>query len=347
MKYLKNNPVNGHLLPTGRSLFISFLVAAAFFFTGCEKDLLNFNDFMVHSNSSSQNASVSTTGTYEAEQAVLNGAVVTTNQPGYTGTGFVDYVHATGDFIEWTVNATAAGSFLLEFRYANGGTANRPLQLQVNGTVVSASLAFSPTGSWSSWSLSSSSVANLTAGTNKIRLTTIGSNGPNIDHLVVEAAVSQSGTLEAEQALLNGAVVNTNQTGYTGTGFADYVHASGDFIEWTVNATTAGSFLLQFRYANGGTANRSLQLQVNGKVMATSLAFSPTGGWASWSVSSTTVDLMAGANKVRLTTIGSNGPNIDNLNFSIGSTKHLLYLVDNGFNKLLFLNQKDPSKSWT
>src|SRR5205085_140799 len=55
----------------------------------------------------------------------------------------------------------------------------------------------------------------------------------------------------------------------------------------------------------------------------------------------------AGANKIRLTAIGSNGPNVDNLNYSSGSIKHILYMVDNGFNKLLFLNQKDMSKSWT
>jgi hypothetical protein len=72
------------------------------------------------------NASARTTATYEAEQAVLNGAIVATNQTGYTGTGFADYQNATGDYIEWTVNAAAAGSFSLQFRYANGGSTNRP-----------------------------------------------------------------------------------------------------------------------------------------------------------------------------------------------------------------------------
>ncbi len=33
--------------------------------------------------------------TYEAEQAVLSGAVVASNQPGYTGSGFADYVNAS------------------------------------------------------------------------------------------------------------------------------------------------------------------------------------------------------------------------------------------------------------
>jgi hypothetical protein len=131
---------------------------------------------------------------------------------------------------------------------------------------------------------------------------------------------SSSTTLEAEQALLNGAVVASAQTGYTGTGYADYINASGDFIEWTVNATTEGSFSLKFRYANGGTTNRALQLKINGTVINSSLAFNPTGGWTTWVISSATANLIAGTNKIRLTTIGSNGPNVDNLNFSAVSS---------------------------
>jgi hypothetical protein len=55
-----------------------------------------------------------------------------------------------------------------------------------------------------------------------------------------------SGTLEAEKAVLNGAVVAYNQSGYTGSGFVDYKNASGDFIEWTVNASTTNSFYYNF-----------------------------------------------------------------------------------------------------
>ncbi|MEP6595153.1 MAG: choice-of-anchor D domain-containing protein [Ginsengibacter sp.] len=140
----------------------------------------------------------------------------------------------------------------------------------------------------------------------------------------VKPATSQSGTLEAEQALLSGAVVGSTQTGYTGSGYADYVNASGDYIEWTVNATTAGSFSLKFRYANGGTTNRPLQLKVNGTVVNASLAFNPSGSWATWAVSSATANLIAGANKIRLTTTGSNGGNVDNLAFSSNSSSQSL-----------------------
>ncbi|MEP6594969.1 MAG: carbohydrate-binding protein [Ginsengibacter sp.] len=123
-----------------------------------------------------------TSGIMEAEAAVLNKAVVATNQPGFTGTGFVDYLNNTGDFIEWTLNKTSPGSVSLNFRYANGSLVNRPLKLEVNGIVVTANLAFPPTGGWTKWSIATDTV-NLVTGANKIKLTAVGSSGANIDHL--------------------------------------------------------------------------------------------------------------------------------------------------------------------
>ncbi len=111
--------------------------------------------------------------TLEAELAVLNKAVVASNQPGFTGTGFVDYINITGDFIEWTLNKTNAGSVSLNFRYANGSSVNRPLKLEANGVVIAANLAFPSTGGWAKWS-TTTFTANLISGTNKIKLTAIG-----------------------------------------------------------------------------------------------------------------------------------------------------------------------------
>ena len=202
--------------------------------------------------------------------------------------------------------------------------------------MVNASLAFSPTGSWTTW-LVSSATANLLTGNNKIRLTTIGSNGPNVDNLV---ATAEMGALEAEEAVLNGAVIASSQAGYTGSGYADYVNSSGDFIEWTVNDVNAGSFLLKFRYANGGSANRPLQLQVNGVIVDGSLDFSPTGAWTNWLVSSTTVNLLTGTNMIKLTTTGSNGPNIDNLVVSSNSSS--VQLAQTGINEKGLLLPASP-----
>ncbi len=122
--------------------------------------------------------------TLEAEDATLIGVSVGKSNPGYTGTGYADYNHATGDVVEWTYTSPAAGARTLTFRYANGGTTDRPLELKVNGVVINPRLSFAPTGSFSVWRTVTVTV-QLSEGVNKIRLTSIGSNGANIDSLTI------------------------------------------------------------------------------------------------------------------------------------------------------------------
>src|SRR5262245_7780619 len=88
---------------------------------------------------------------YQAEDATISQGTVATNHPGYTGSGFVDYTNVTGSYVEFTVDAAAAGSVSLAFRYANGSTADRPLDISVGGTVVGSKVSFPPTAGWDTW----------------------------------------------------------------------------------------------------------------------------------------------------------------------------------------------------
>lgn len=137
-----------------------------------------------YSNTASATTQAASSTLYEAESAVLVGAVVSNIHAGYTGAGFVDYINPSADYIEWTVSVPTAGSYTLDFRYGNGGATNRPLELRVNQALVNSSLPFPSTGTWTNWTLSSAPVS-LNAGTNTIRLTAIGSSGANIDSLTV------------------------------------------------------------------------------------------------------------------------------------------------------------------
>ena len=66
--------------------------------------------------------------------------------------------------------------------------------------------------------------------------------------------------------------------GFTGSDYVDYVGEG--YVEWTVNAATAGSHELVFRYALE-SGNRPLQILVDGSTLYTSLGFPATGGWSS------------------------------------------------------------------
>ncbi|WP_066949472.1 CBM35 domain-containing protein [Microtetraspora fusca] len=121
---------------------------------------------------------------YQAEDATLSQASVATNHTGYTGTGFVDYVNTAGGYVQWTVTAASAGPATLTFRYANGTTADRPMDITVNGASAG-STSFPATANWDTWADASVS-ATLNAGANTIRATaTTATGGPNVDKLTV------------------------------------------------------------------------------------------------------------------------------------------------------------------
>ncbi|MEV6650163.1 cellulase family glycosylhydrolase [Streptomyces sp. NPDC051219] len=119
---------------------------------------------------------------------------------------------------------------------------------------------------------------------------------------------------EAESATVSQGVVESNHTGYTGTGFVNYDNASGSYLQWTVDAAQAGPANLSLRFANGTTANRPMTITVNGATAATDKAFPGTGAWTSWFTTSVTAALKAGSNTVRATaTTANGGPNVDHL----------------------------------
>ena len=70
---------------------------------------------------------------------------------------------------------------------------------------------------------------------------------------------------------------------------------------------------MELRYANGSTGDRPLEMKVNGSVAQPTLAFPATGAWTTWKTVKVTVNLVAGANKVRLTAAGASGANMDAL----------------------------------
>ena len=123
-------------------------------------------------------------GHFEAEKAALTNAVVATNHPGFTGTGFVDYAAAAGSAVQFSVSRSSAGSVKLTFRYANGSTTNRPTSIIVNGATVT-SIPFGTTGTWDTWKTVSVTVS-LKSGANTVRVqATSAPGGPNLDSLDV------------------------------------------------------------------------------------------------------------------------------------------------------------------
>jgi aryl-phospho-beta-D-glucosidase BglC (GH1 family) len=256
---------------------------------------------------------------YEAEAATIVQGVAESTHAGFSGTGYVNYNNVAGSYVEWTVNGGSGGAATLAFRHANGSTASRPMDIMVNGTLVSDELSFPVTGAWTTYQTVTLNTM-LSAGNNTVRATaTMAAGGPNVDALDVEIATPSS-DLQAEDATIVQGIVESNHAGFTGTGFVNYNNVAGSYVEWTVNAAEAGNVGLTIRFANGSTANRPMDIAVNGTVVAPGTAFNPTGAWTTWQEVTVNATLTAGTNKVRATaTTVSGGPNVDRLSVSGGS----------------------------
>lgn len=105
-------------------------------------------------------------------------------------------------------------------------------------------------------------------------------------------------------------VISTANSGYTGAGYVDINNSGGQGINYQINVPASGSYSISFRYANVGST--SAGLTVNGS--SGSLSFPRTASLSTWSTVTKNINLMAGANQLRLRATGSQEiANIDSL----------------------------------
>ncbi|MEV0347572.1 PQQ-dependent sugar dehydrogenase [Nonomuraea sp. NPDC050680] len=150
--------------------------------------------------------------------------------------------------------------------------------------------------------------------------------------VVAPPAVAAPTRYEAESATISQGVVESNHTGYSGTGFVNGDNVAGSSVEWTINAPSAGTATLAFRYANGTSANRPSDISVNGTVVAAARAFNATTNWDTWATVTLTAPVVAGTNTIKATasTAGGN-PNWDYLEAEVASSSNFTdYQAESG-----------------
>ncbi|RZQ61496.1 carbohydrate-binding protein [Amycolatopsis suaedae] len=139
--------------------------------------------------------------------------------------------------------------------------------------------------------------------------------------VVVIAVASAAATrfeVESAPATCDG-VVESNHTGYSGSGFCNGHNAVGAAAQFTVAGAQKGTATIAIRYANGATEGRAADVLVNGAVTHPGVAFEPTGAWTAWATKTLTVPVNAGANTIRVSPTTADGlANIDYLGFDAG-----------------------------
>lgn len=129
----------------------------------------------------------------------------------------------------------------------------------------------------------------------------------------VEVLGTSGAPYEAEYADRANVSVNTNHTGYEGTGFVDGFAELGDSVSFDVYAPTAGTYTVDLRYC-AGTENGKRAIYVNGSRIAAPV-LPKTADWDTWGKVSVTVTLPAGKSTVMITYDSDcyAGINLDNI----------------------------------
>lgn len=121
---------------------------------------------------------------------------------------------------------------------------------------------------------------------------------------------------QAENARIRDGNIESDHAGFTGSGYVDYENTTGSSVEWTVTALTTTGVDVVFRFANGGSGARPMDISVNG-ILAASVAFPVTNGWQDWRTLTVHTNLLAGTNKIKATArTGDGGPNMDKITVS-------------------------------
>jgi hypothetical protein len=106
--------------------------------------------------------------------------------------------------------------------------------------------------------------------------------------------------------------IESEHSGYTGSGYANTENASGEGIDYKIAALSNDTYTFTWRYAHGKTDDRSGRLLVDGSPAVASISFPQTGAWTTWDEVSVDVDLTTGTKDIRLEGTTSNGlANID------------------------------------
>ncbi|HWK63935.1 MAG TPA: carbohydrate-binding protein [Rhizobiaceae bacterium] len=258
----------------------------------------------------------------------------TDNTDGTPG-GYADFGSTNADYLTFTfdVPSGSAGSAILRFRYSNGATADRPLQIEVNGTIVNVQsfLPTSPGASVDGWTVWSTVEipASLVAGQNTVTLRSVEATGPNIDQLeVLVPNESGPGTpndgeividgvtyvlYEAENAASTGSPAIVSEDRNQSGDFVDFLGPDNETLTWTVEVPAAGVYGIDILYALASTkAARPMALLINGNPVET-LPFAPNSSAAEdvWGPQSATLQLNAGVNTITITAPAGVAPNID------------------------------------
>ena len=114
----------------------------------------------------------------------------------------------------------------------------------------------------------------------------------------------------------DGFTESTNE-GFLKNGYFNFANTLSSYGTWEIFSQKDAKTTLTIRFTNGGTGDRNMSLNVNGK-SAGAISFPSTGDWTKYSEAQIDVTLKAGVNTLKFSSMTSDGgPNFDMFTFGI------------------------------
>lgn len=214
---------------------------------------------------------------YEAEKANVQGASVLSSSHA-SSSSYVGRIDHPDSYVEFTVNAPAAGNYNLTVGYANGGSSTSQQSLSVNRAEAT-TLNYPATGGWldaADGAAVQQQIA-LKEGSNTIRLTKAGSGYAELDYIQLQQLESFKQRVEAEDAKVQGARI-VNSSFASNDRFVGNIDNNDSSVTFSVYAPAAGTYKMDVGYANGTNATSTHTLTINGQAQD-AVSYPTTGGW--------------------------------------------------------------------
>jgi hypothetical protein len=258
----------------------------------------------------------------------------------------------SGQWFKYTVDAATAGTYTVGLRVASPYSETDGLHIDnAAGTNLSGSVAIPNTGGYQTWTTVSVSFA-LPAGVQTLTVDQ-DSNGWNINYLTFATAGGGStggapyggtpaavpGTVQAENydtggqsvgysvTSVNGSAnsyrsdgVDLETTSDSGGGYDIGWTAAGQWFNYTVDVTTAGTYTVGLRLAAPSAVSDALHIvNSSGANLSGDVAVAATGGYQNWVTVNATVTLPAGTQTLTVDQDAA-GWNINYLTFGSGTS---------------------------
>jgi endoglucanase len=257
-------------------------------------------------------------GKIEAEGYTAMNGIQTENTSDVGGGQNVGWID-NGDWMDYNdINVNASGNYTVNFRVASPNTGAR-FELRNGSGAVLTTVTVPNTGGYQVWQSVSAQV-NLTAGTQNLRIYCVTANGGwNINWMdFVQATTSpapaptpspspapSTSKIEAE-AYTGMSGIQTEPTSDVGGGLNIGWQDTGDWMDYSVNVSTAGTYTVNFRVATMFNGPQFQLRNSSGSVLAT-VNVPNTGSFQAWQTVSAQVNLPAGQQTLRIHTSNAAG----------------------------------------